>query len=501
MESFISSQMHLEAGKGNGHLNYKMILKILGILLYLEGAMFLICSLVSAIYNESDYIYFIYTTLINAGVGTLLVLFGRNARNNLSRRDGYCIVAFTWLFFTGFGMLPFYISGSIPTVTNAFFETMSGFTTTGASILDDIESLSHGMLFWRSFTQWIGGLGIVFFTIAILPIFGVGNQVLFSAEATGVTHDKIHPKISRMAKGLWLVYLVLTATEAVFLCFGGMSLFDAVCHSFTSTATGGFSTKQASIAYWNSPYIEYVVTVFTLLASINYSLYFLIFKGKPLRWLKDSETKYFLMSVGVITIFIALALYFMKGYDMEHAFRASFFQVVTIHTSCGFSTEDYMMWPNFTILLLLYIMVAGGCTGSTAGGVKSMRLYIMLQNIKNEFNRLMHPRAVLPVKVNNQSVSSGTISTVTTFAMLYILCTFIGWLVFMILGLGVSEALGVAASSIGNVGPGFGFFGPANSWNSLPEVAKWVSSFLMLIGRLEIFGILLMFSTSFWNKR
>lgn len=493
--------MHLEAYRGNGHLNYKMILKILGILLHLEGAFFLVCSFVSLLYKESDYIYFIYTMLINMGVGTLLMILGRNARNNLSSRDGYCIVAFTWLFFTGFGMLPFYISGSIPTITDAFFETMSGFTTTGASILDDIESLSHGMLFWRSFTQWIGGLGIVFFTIAVLPIFGVGNQVLFSAEATGVTHDKIHPKISRMAKGLWMVYFMLTASETVFLYMGGMSLFDSVCHSFTSTATGGFSTKQSSIAYWNSPYIEYVITIFTLLASINYSLYFLIFKGKPLRWLKDSETKYFLWSVGIVTIIIALALFFMKGYDAERAFRTSFFQVVTLHTSCGYCTDDYVLWPHFTLLLILYCMIAGGCTGSTAGGIKGMRINIILQNVKNEFNRLMHPRAVLPVKINSQSVSASTISTVTTFAMLYLMCTFVGWFILMLTGLEMEEALGVAASSIGNTGPGFGLFGPDSSWNSLPVVAKWISSFMMLIGRLEIFGILLLFSTGFWGKR
>lgn len=501
MEDFISSQMHVEAGRGHSLLNRKMIFRILGILLYLEGMMFLVCTFVSLLYKESDYIYFVYSMLINFGVGSLLVFLGKNANKSLSRRDGYCIVAFTWLFFTLFGMLPFYISGSIPKVTDAFFETMSGFTTTGASILDNIESLSKGMLFWRSFTQWIGGLGIVFFTIAILPIFGVGNQVLFSAEATGVNHDKIHPKISKMAKGLWMVYLVLTIVEAFLLWIGGMNVFDAICHSFTSTATGGFSTKQNSIAYWDSAFIEYVITIFTLLAAINYSLYFLIFKGKPWQWLKDVETRCFLMSVGIVTAIITMALYFMKGYGLELAFRRAFFQVVTLHTSCGYSTDDYTLWPPFTIILIIYIMFAGGCTGSTAGGAKSMRLLIILQNVKNEFNRLMHPRAVLPVKVNGHSVSSSTISTVTTFAMLYIICTVVGWFVFMILGLQMTEALGIAVSSIGNSGPGFGSFGPAYSWNALPDAAKWVSSFLMLIGRLELFGILLMFAPSFWEKR
>ena len=340
MEDFISSHMHVEAVRGQSLLNRKMIFRILGILLYLEGMMFLVCTFVSLLYGESDYIYFVYSLLINVGVGSVLLFLGKNADKNLSRRDGYCIVAFTWLFFTLFGMLPFYISGSIPSVTDAFFETMSGFTTTGASILDNIESLSHGILFWRSFTQWIGGLGIVFFTIAILPIFGVGNQVLFSAEATGVNHDKIHPKISKMAKGLWMVYLVLTVVEAFLLWGGGMNVFDAICHSFTSTATGGFSTKQNSIAYWNSPFIEYVITIFTLLASINYSLYFLIFKGKTWHWLKDVETRFFLMSVGIVTAIITLALYFIKGYGLELAFRRAFFQVVTIHTSCGHNSAD-----------------------------------------------------------------------------------------------------------------------------------------------------------------
>ncbi|MCF2738512.1 TrkH family potassium uptake protein [Bacteroides caecigallinarum] len=501
MEDFISTQMHVEDGRGHSLLNRKMIFRILGILLYLEGMMFLVCTLVSLFYNESDYIYFVYSMLINFGVGSILFFFGKNADKRLSRRDGYCIVAFTWLFFTLFGMLPFYISGSIPSVTDAFFETMSGFTTTGASILDNIESLSHGMLFWRSFTQWIGGLGIVFFTIAILPIFGVGNQVLFSAEATGVNHDKIHPKISKMAKGLWMVYLVLTVVEAVLLWFGGMGVFDAVCHSFTSTATGGFSTKQSSVAYWNSPFIEYVITIFTMLSAINYSLYFLILKGKTFRWFKDAETRFFLISVGVVTAIITFALYFIKGYGLELAFRRAFFQVVTIHTSCGYATDDYSTWPHFTLILIVYIMFAGGCTGSTAGGMKSMRLLIILQNVKNEFNRLMHPRAVLPVKVNGQSVSTSTISTVTTFAMLYLICTFVGWFIFMVIGLEMTEAMGIAVSSIGNVGPGFGSFGPAFSWSALPDAAKWVSSFLMLIGRLELFGILLMFAPSFWEKR
>lgn len=481
-------------------INRKMILKILGILLFLEGIMFLICTGVSLSYNEPDYIYFIYSTLIAVVVGGLFLILGKGAENKLSRRDGYCIVAFTWVLFTAFGMLPFYISGEIPSVADAFFETMSGFTTTGATVLDDIESLPYGMLFWRSFTQWIGGLGIVFFTIAVLPIFGVGNQVLFSAEATGVTHDKIHPKISIMAKWLWTVYLILTITETALLMCGGMNLFDAVCHSFTTTATGGYSTKQSSVAYWNSPFIEYVIAIFMILSSLNFALYFMCLKGRFMTLFKDDEFKYFLSSVGAITLLISISLVYHNNYEIEEAFRKALFQVASVHSSCGFATDDYSYWAPFTWLLLIYTMFAGGCTGSTGGGIKSMRLLIVLRNAKNEFNRLIHPRAVLPVKVNRQTVPSSTVSTVITFVLFYLIVVFVSWLLLMFLGIDFMESFSLVVSSLGNVGPGLGAFGPAFSWSALPDLVKWILSFLMLIGRLELFGVLLIFVPGFWNK-
>ena len=482
-------------------INYRMIIRILGILLWIEAVMFLICSGVCLIYHEPDYVYFLYATAINIGAGLVMLTIGRNANNKLSRRDGYCIVAFTWLFFTVFGLLPYYMSGSISNYTDAFFETISGLTTTGASILNNIESLSHGMLFWRSLTQWIGGLGIVFFTIAVLPIFGVGNQVLFSAEATGVNHNKIHPKISKMAKGLWMVYLFLTVVLLGLLLLGGMNLFDAVCHSLTTTATGGYSTKQNSIAYWNSPFIEYVISIFMLLSSINYSMYFLILKGKPTQWVKDAETKYFLGSVLIVTLMIAVGLFHFNNYDMELAFRRALFQVASVHTSCGYITDDYNLWPQYTAILIIYTMLAGGCTGSTAGGIKSMRISIILKNIRNEFNRMMHPKAVLPVKINKHTVSPSTISTVYTFILLYMICILVGWFAITMTGLNLMDGLVVTVSSIGNVGPGLGVFGPTSSWSDLPTIAKWISSFLMLIGRLELFGILLILTPYFWVRR
>ena len=500
MEDVLTFQA--DGGRVGRHMiNGRIIVRVLGILLFIEALMFLVCMGVSLAFGEADYVYFLYPALINVAVGGVMFFWGGKGRNTVTRRDGYCIVAFTWILFTLFGMLPFLLSGAIPSVADAFFETMSGFTTTGATILDNVEELSKGMLFWRALTHWIGGLGIVFFTIAVLPIFGVGNQVLFSAEATGVTHDKIHPKISIMAKWLWTVYVLLTAAETVLLVVGGMDLFDAVCHAFATTSTGGFSTKQASVAYWNSPFIEYVICIFMFLSGVNFSLYFMCLKGKVSQLFRDDEVKWFFVSVMVLTLVIAVTLVWHNGYSPEEAFRKSLFQVVTLHTSTGFATDDYNHWMPFTWLLLAYAIFSGGCTGSTSGGVKNMRLLIVARNMWNEFGRLLHPRAVMSVRVNRQTVSPQVISTVSTFLLLYIFCGLVGWMLLMCFGVSLGDAFGVVCSALGNAGLAFGSFGPAFSWSGLPEAGKWVLSFLMLIGRLELFGILLMFIPAFWHNR
>ena len=474
MEETVVKNVYVGGSRKNSLINQKMICRILGFLLFIEGVMLLVCAGVSLFYQESDYIYFVYSTLITVGAGGLLVFLGRKAENKLTRRDGYCIVAFTWILFSAFGMLPFLISGAIPSVADAFFEIVSGFTTTGATILDNIESLSHGILFWRSFSHWIGGLGIVFFTIAVLPIFGVGNQVLFSAEATGVTHDKIHPKVSIMAKWLWTVYLILTVSETLLLVWGGMGWFDAICHSFSTTATGGFSTKQSSVAYWNSPFIEYVIAIFMMLSALNFSLYFMCLKGKFRHLWKDDEVRGFFISVFTVTLIIMVSLMAYNHYDIEKAFRK---------------------------MLIVYATVVGGCTGSTSGGIKVMRLLILLRNAKNELARLIHPRAVFPVKINRQTVDPMTISAVTTFTLLFLICGFVGWVALMMMGVELTDAFGVVYSSMGNAGVALGNYGPAFSWSGLPDGAKWILSFLMLLGRLELYAILLMFVPSFWHNR
>ncbi|MEG1188562.1 MAG: TrkH family potassium uptake protein [Bacteroidales bacterium] len=480
-------------------LNLPMLGRVCGILIWTEAFMFLISALVSVGYGESCYRYFVIAMFINLLLGSGLVYYGRNASSQLSRHDAYFIVPVIWILFTLFGMLPFYLSGQIPSITDAFFETMSGFTTTGATVLDHIEEMSHGMLFWRSLTQWIGGVGIVFFTIAILPVFGSNNMQLFSAEATGVTHNKLHPKITVMAKWIMAIYVSLTLVETLLLVIGGMSFFDAVCHAFATTATGGFSTKQDSISHWDSPFIEYVIAIFMILSGINFSLYYLFIVGKCKKFFQDRELHWFLISLIGLTLIITIALIFKNDYGIEYAFRKSLFQVATVHTSCGFASDDFNFWPQFTWILLLFAMISGGCTGSTSGGIKNMRMLISFHNIKNEFKRLLHPRAMLQVKIDKHLVAPSVVEAVHTFIIFYFLCIFVGTLLLMIFGVDMIESLSTVISSLGNVGPGLGIYGPAFSWATLPDVAKWILSFLMLIGRLELFGILLLFTPFFWE--
>ena len=398
-------------------------------------------------------------------------------------------------------MVPYVLSGEIPSVTNAFFETMSGFTTTGASILDDIESMSHGILFWRSLTHFIGGLGMICFIIAIMPIFGRTDEHLFSAEATGVFFDKTHPRISVMLKWIWTTYITLTAIVAFLLWLGGMSVFDAVCHAFATTATGGYSTKQNSIAYWDSPFIEYVIAIAMLLSCVNFSLYYFMFiKRKCSRFFKDREVRWFFGSVAVITVLITLTLFFETDRTFEESFRKAFFQTASLHTSTGFATDDFMTWPQITWALILFAMLAGGCTGSTGGGIKNMRIMIAYYNIKNEFKRLVSPNIVLPITINGQLVPQHKITAVFTFIVTYIFVIIFSTVVLLFFEIGFDEAFSLSVSSIGNVGPAFGDFGPSNSWSALPDFCKWYLSFIMLIGRLELFKVLVFFHPAYWTE-
>ena len=481
-------------------INFKTIIRIIGILLLLETVMFLVCSSVSFYYRESDMLDFWKAGGITAGVGLLLAALGKGGERQLTRRDGYVLVSFAWVAFSLFGMLPFYIGGYIPDIANAFFETMSGFSSTGATILDDIESLPHGILFWRSMTQWIGGLGIIMFTIAVLPIFGVSGLQVFAAEASGPTHDKVHPRIGITAKWIWSIYTGITTLLVCLLMLGGMDWFDSICHAFATTGTGGFSTKQASVAYYNSPYIEYVISIFMFISGINFTLVLLFVNRKFKKFISNAELKFYFSSVVFFTAVIAIALYYTSPMGMEESFRKSLFQVISLHTSTGFATDDYMQWSPVLWGLLTIIMLMGACAGSTTGGLKCIRMVILTKVSRNEFKHILHPNAILPVRINKQVISPSIVSTVLAFCFIYISIIVIGTLLMMAMGVGAEESMGCVISSIGNMGPGLGETGPAYSWNALPDAAKWLLSFLMLLGRLELFTVLLLFTPDFWKR-
>lgn len=481
-------------------INFKTIIRIIGILLLLETVMFLVCSSVSFYYRESDMLDFWKAGGITAGIGLLLAALGKGGERQLTRRDGYVLVSFAWVAFSLFGMLPFYIGGYIPDIADAFFETMSGFSSTGATILDDIESLPHGMLFWRSMTQWIGGLGIIMFTIAVLPIFGVSGLQVFAAEASGPTHDKVHPRIGITAKWIWSIYTGITTLLVCLLMLGGMDWFDSICHAFATTGTGGFSTKQASVAYYNSPYIEYVISIFMFISGINFTLVLLFVNRKFKKFISNAELKFYFSSVVFFTAVIAIALYYTSPMGMEESFRKSLFQVISLHTSTGFATDDYMQWSPVLWGLLTIIMLMGACAGSTTGGLKCIRMVILTKVSRNEFKHILHPNAILPVRINKQVISSSIVSTVLAFCFIYITIIVISTLLMMTMGVGAEESIGCVISSIGNMGPGLGETGPAYSWNALPDAAKWLLSLLMLLGRLELFTVLLLFTPDFWKR-
>lgn len=465
-------------------INFKTIIRIIGILLLLETVMFLVCSSVSFYYRESDMLDFWKAGGITAGIGLLLAALGKGGERQLTRRDGYVLVSFAWVAFSLFGMLPFYIGGYIPDIADAFFETMSGFSSTGATILDDIESLPHGILFWRSMTQWIGGLGIIMFTIAVLPIFGVSGLQVFAAEASGPTHDKVHPRIGITAKWIWSIYTGITTLLVCLLMLGGMDWFDSICHAFATTGTGGFSTKQASVAYYNSPYIEYVISIFMFISGINFTLVLLFVNRKFKKFIGNAELKFYFGSVVLFTAVIAIVLYYTSPMGMEESFRKSLFQVISLQTSTGFATDDYMQWTPVLWGLLTIIMLMGACAGSTTGGLKCIRMVILTKVSRNEFKHILHPNAILPVRINKQVISPSIVSTVLAFCFIYISIIVIGTLLMMAMGVGAEESMGCVISSIGNMGPGLGETGPAYSWNALPDAAKWLLSFLMLLGRL-----------------
>mgnify|MGYP006094267281 CR=1 FL=1 len=487
-------------------LNGGVILNVIGTLLIINGILMLF-SLPFSFYYQEDLTSKVHLDiLISSGItltfGFLTRWFTKEHKNaEIRKRDGYLIVVGGWICMSLFGCLPFILSDSIPSFTDAFFETMSGFTTTGSTILDDIESLPKAILFWRSMTQWIGGMGIIVLTIAILPLLGIGGMELFVAESPGPTKDKIHPRIKETAKRLWFIYLSLTIVETIILMCCGLNFFDAINHSMTTTSTGGFSTKQASIAAFNNVYVETVIVVFMLLAGTNFTLLYFGLKFKFKKIVRNDEFKWYLMAViGLITIITSVLYFQERTASFLHGFREITFQVVSIITTTGFSTADYTLWGPFITFLFFLLLFSGASAGSTSGGIKIVRIVLLMKNGFLEFKRRLHPKAIIPVQLNKESVSSHIIYNLLAFIFLYLFIFTFGALFMTALGVDFLTSMSAVASALSNVGPGIENVGPSNSYSSLPEISKWLLALLMLMGRLELFTVAVLFTPHFWKR-
>lgn len=479
-----------------------MIANVLGILLSIIGILMLSIVPVAWYYPEGDPVGLLTVCLviIAAGFSAWRWIGQRNAETTLRKRDGFLIVTLGWLLMTFAGTAPYLITNSISGFGDAFFETMSGFTTTGASVLRNIEDLHPSILLWRSLSQWIGGMGIIVMTIAILPILGIGGMELFLAEAPGPTSDKIHPRIKETAKRLWLIYVVLTAVLASVLYLEGMTVFDAINHAFTTMSTGGFSTKQSSIAFFNSAAIEYTLVFFMLLGGTNFTLLYFLFKGNLERVLRNDEFKNYIGVIAVSSLIVGVLVYSASGYSGADSLRASIFEVVATITTTGFVAYDHTSWSTSLTFLFLILMFVGGMAGSTSGGIKVVRHMALGRNCFLELKRVLHPRAVIPVKMNGKAVQEGIITNVLVFVLIYMIIFVVSTFVMSIMGLDFQTSIGAVATTLSNVGPGIGAVGPAGDFADVPLLGKWFLSFLMLIGRLELFTVLVIFTPYFWRS-
>lgn len=485
-----------------GRISWPGVIKANGLLLVFTGIFMIFCTPVSWYHHELETANAILLSgIITSLSGLAMGFHGKIRKVNIRIKESYIIVTTSWVIISLFGTLPYLLSGSITNFTNAFFETISGFTTTGASILTDIESLPKGILLWRSMTHWIGGIGIVVLFTAIMPMLGSSSMQLFSLENSSISIEKLHPQIKGTAIRLALIYLLLTALEVLLLWLGKMDLFDAVCHSFGTVATGGFSTQNASITNY-SPYIQYVITIFMLLAGINFSLHYFLLKGKIKKFFCNDELWFYLKTIGFSTLVVTLLLAFRgEGVSgLEKSFRDSFFQVTSIITCTGFITTDYELWPELGWFIIFLLMFSGGMAGSTAGGIKSFRHLLLFRISKTDFYRRLHPHAIIPVRFNQKKVNASIILNVQAFFILYLLTFILGSMVMILIGLDARSAVGGVASCLGGIGPGLGIVGAVYNYSSIPVLGKYVLSLIMLLGRLEIFTLLVIFTKSYWRR-
>lgn len=480
--------------------NLRFVSKTMGLLLIIESLLLMVSAVVSFYYHEIIGDSFLISGTITLFVGVMLSLLGIESREkHIGKREGFLVVALTWVILSAFGMLPYYIGGIIPDIAGAYFETMSGFTTTGCSVLAQIDGVPQGLLFWRSLTQWVGGLGIIVIALAVLPMIGGNATFLFDAETTGIVRERFQPRITQAAKRLLWTYMSLTLIVVVLLWLGPMNMFDSVCHALSTTSTGGFSTKQSSVAYWDSSYVEYVISIFMVIGGINFSLIYFAFKGKPKKLFQDEEARWYLGIIVIFTVVVFLGLVMSGQIDLhEQAIRTSLFQVVSAITTTGFSTSNFADWGPFYSFLIYFLMLICACAGSTSGGIKVVRIVVLFKNAINEFKRQVHPTAILPVRINGQVLQVDVVTKILAFIFLYLLILFISFLVLSYTGISFEDSITASVSCMGNVG--FGGIADDGHFGNISDTAKWFLSFLMLTGRLELFTVLSLFMPAFWRQ-
>jgi len=481
-------------------ISIKIIIKVIGIILLVESLFMFSVLPVSLHFGGEDFMPILVSGILTLTAGALMWLLNIRANHKeMSKKDGLLIVVAIWIIIAAFGSLPYIFSGYFPSFTDAFFESISGFSTTGASILTDIEILPKGILFWRSLTHWMGGMGIIVLVFALLSLFGFAGMSLVGFEAPAFTHDKLHPHIMATLRRLWFVYIVLTLAETTLLIIGNMNWYEAVCHSLATVSTGGFSPKNSSISAY-SPYIQYVIILFMILGGTSFYLHYFFFKGKFRNIIKNEEFVFYILVIVSATLLITAGLFLKADYGMEESFRFSFFQVVSIITCTGFVTDDYMLWPSYLYFLLFLLMFTGGMTGSTSGGLKMLRHLLLFKNIKSRFMHYMHPNIVLNIKFMDKLVSKTEILNVITLFMIYISSFALGVFVLVVFDLNFMDSCGSVASCMAGIGPGLGTTGAVGNYSALHDVSKWTLSSLMLLGRLEFISVIVVFSRSFWKK-
>lgn len=471
-------------------MNYGIVAKVIGNLLLLESAL-MIPSLIISIYKEQhDTKAFLIAIALTGIIGLFMSFRKRKVEKTVTSKEGLAVVTIGWIAISLFGALPLFLSGSVATYIDAVFETVSGFTTTGATVIPDVESLPMGILFWRSFTHWIGGMGILVFTLALVPALGIGGFQMFKAESPGPIAGKIAPKLKDTAKILYTTYFAITVIQVVLLLLGKMSLFESLVYTFGTVGTGGLATKNSSVGAYSSIYIQMVIGIFMLLSGVNFSLYYETYKGKGREALKNEELRLYLLIIFIAVVSIGLNI-FRDSYDsILLAFKDAFFQVSSIITTTGYSTTDFNNWPSFSKAILMLLMFIGGSAGSTAGGMKVIRILILIKLIKREIVKIFHPRAIIPIKVNGKVVSNETIASINSFMALYVFIFAISSILVCLEGVDLVSASSSVAATLGNIGPGLNFAGPSTTFNGYSQTAKAFFSFLMLLGRLELFTIL-----------